>query len=74
MIVQMYEEASKRLNMLKFVSYKVCRSTLTSVYKGLIRPLVEYGDVILFGTTVMIVAQLSLILFNMKLQDYNKCC
>ena len=45
-IVQVYEKTSKRLNMLKFVTYKVDRSILTSFYKSLIRPLVEYGDVI----------------------------
>ena len=46
-IVQLYEKASKRLNMLKFVRYKaVDRSTLTSLCKSLIRPIMEYGDVI----------------------------
>ena len=45
-IVQKYEKVSKRLNVLKFVNYKVDRSTLTSLYKSLIRPLMEYGDVI----------------------------
>ena len=42
----MYEKAAKRLNMVKLVSYKVGRSTLRSLYKSLIRPPVEYGDVI----------------------------
>ncbi|XP_015761479.1 PREDICTED: uncharacterized protein LOC107355163 [Acropora digitifera] len=32
--------------MLKFVRFKVDRSILTSLYKSLIRPLMEYGDVI----------------------------
>ena len=32
--------------MLKFVTYKVDRSILTSLYKSLIRPLMEYGHVI----------------------------
>ena len=45
-IIQVYEKASKRFNMLKFVTYKVDRSILTSLYKSLIRPLMEYGDVI----------------------------
>ena len=45
-IVQVYEKASKRLNMLKFVTYKLDRSILTSLYESLIRPLMEYGDVI----------------------------
>ena len=34
-IVQVYEKASKRLNMLKFVTYKLDRSILTSLYKSL---------------------------------------
>ena len=42
----MYEKACKRLNMLKFVTYKLDRSILTSLYKSLIRPLMEYRDVI----------------------------
>ena len=45
-IVRVFEKASKRLNMLKFVRFKVDRSILTSLYKSLIRPLMEYGDVI----------------------------
>ena len=65
-IVEVYEKASKQLNMLKFVTYKLDRSTLTSLRKSLIRPLMEYG--MLFGTTVMIATQLYLIAFNMKLQ------
>ena len=44
--VKMYKKASKRLNMLKYVKYRVDRSTLTYLYKRLIRPLMEYGDVI----------------------------
>ena len=45
-IVKMYKKASKRSNMLKYVKYRVDRSTLTYLYKHLIRPLMEYGDVI----------------------------
>ena len=45
-IVWVFEKASKQLNMLKFVRFKVDRSILTSLYKSLIRPLMEYGDVI----------------------------
>ena len=45
-IVQVYGKASKRLNMLKFVTYKLDRSILTSLYKRLIRQRMEYGDVI----------------------------
>ena len=45
-IVRVFEKASKRLNMLKFVRFKVDCSILTSLYKSLIIPLMEYGDVI----------------------------
>ena len=45
-IVQAFEKASNRLNMLKFVTYKLDRSILTSLYKSLIRPVMEYGNVI----------------------------
>ena len=45
-IVKVYEKASKRLNMPKFITYKVGRSILTSLYKSLIRTLMEYMDVI----------------------------
>ena len=45
-IVKMYKKASKRSNMLKYVKYRDDRSTLTYLYKRLIRPLMEYGDVI----------------------------
>ena len=45
-IVKVYEKASTRLNMPKFVTYKVGRSILTSLYKSLIRTLMEYMDVI----------------------------
>ena len=45
-IVKMYKKASKRSNMWKYVKYRVDRSTLTYLYKRLIRPLMEYGDVI----------------------------
>ena len=45
-IVKMYKKASKRLNMLKYVKYRVDRSTLTYLYIRLIKPLMEYGDVI----------------------------
>ena len=40
------KKASKRSNMLKYFKYRVDRSTLTYLYKRLIRPLMEYGDVI----------------------------
>ena len=45
-IQNIYEKASKRLNVLKSLKYKLNRSTLSCLYKSLIRPLMEYGDVI----------------------------
>ena len=39
-IVQVYEKASKRLNMLQFVTYKLERSILTSFYES---PQITYG-------------------------------
>ena len=44
-IVQVYEKATKRLIMLKFVTYKVDRCIVTSLNKSLIRPLTDYGVV-----------------------------
>ena len=67
-IVQVYEKAFKRLNMFKFVTYKLDHSILTSLYKSLIRPLMNMG--MLFGTTVTVATQLYLIVFNMKLQGW----
>jgi hypothetical protein len=45
-IQNIIEKVSKRLNMLKLLKYKVNRSTLTCLYKSMIRSLMEYGDVI----------------------------
>jgi hypothetical protein len=45
-IQNIIEKVSKILNMLKLLKYKVNRSTLTCLYKSMIRPLMEYGDVI----------------------------
>ena len=45
-IQNIFEKASKRLNMLRFLKYKLNRSTLSCLYKSLVRPLMEYGDVI----------------------------
>ena len=42
----MYEKATKRLNMLEFVTNKVDRFILTSLYKSLNKPVMDYGDVI----------------------------
>ena len=40
------------MNVLKSVKYKLNRSTLISLYKSLIRPLLEYADVIWDGCNV----------------------
>ena len=45
-IQYIFQKASKRLNILKLLKYKLKRSTLVCLYKCLIRPLMEYGDVI----------------------------
>ena len=45
-IQYIFEKVSKRLNILKLLKYKLNRSTLVCLYKSLIRPLMEYGDVI----------------------------
>ena len=45
-ISRIYEKANKRLNILKSLKCKINRSTLICLYKSLIRPLIEYSDVI----------------------------
>ena len=45
-IFSIYEKASKRLNLLKSLRFKIDRSTLVCLYKSLIRPIMEYGDLI----------------------------
>jgi hypothetical protein len=39
----------KKLNVLKSIEYRLDRSTLISLYKSLIRPVMEYADVIWDG-------------------------
>ena len=41
-----YKIFLKRLNMLRFLMYKLNRSALSCLYKSLVRYLMEYGDVI----------------------------
>ena len=41
-----YEKASKRLNLLKGLKFKLKRSTLNTMYLTLVRPLMEYADFI----------------------------
>jgi hypothetical protein len=45
-IQSIHKKASKMINLLKSVKYKLHRSTLISLYKSLVRPLMEYADVI----------------------------
>ena len=42
----MYAKATRRLNMSEFVTYKVVRFMLTSLYKSLIKQVMEYKDAI----------------------------
>ena len=48
-ILNIYEKASKRLNVLKGIKYQVGRDTLRALYKTLVRPLMEYADVMWNG-------------------------
>ncbi len=41
-----HEKASKRLNLLKGLKFKIDRAALTNLYKALIRPVLEYADVL----------------------------
>ena len=45
-IVNIFENANKKLNMLKGLKFKVSRDTLGKLYKSLIRPVMEYADVL----------------------------
>ena len=48
-ILNIYEKASKRLNVLKGIKYQVGRDTLRALYKSLVRSLMEYTDVVWNG-------------------------
>ena len=50
-ILKVYEKACKRLNLLQGLKYTVHRETFNRLYKPLIRPLMEYGDVLWDGCT-----------------------
>ena len=50
-ILNIYEKASKRLNLLKGLKYKIGRDALAKLYKSLIRPIMEYADVLWDGCT-----------------------
>ena len=48
-ILNIHDKASKRLNLLKGLKFKINRNTLDKLYKSLIRPLMEYADVVWDG-------------------------
>ena len=50
-ILKVYEKACRRLNLLKGLKFILNRGTLNRLYKSLIRPLMEYGDVLWDGCT-----------------------
>ena len=50
-IFNVYERASKRANMLKGLKFKLRRNTLERLYKSLVRPVLEYADVVWDGCT-----------------------
>jgi hypothetical protein len=45
-VLNIHDKASKRLNLLKGLKFKINRNTLGKLYKSLIRPLMEYADVV----------------------------
>ena len=45
-IINIYNKAYKRINILRMLKYKVDRKSLTTIYTSFIRPILEYGDVI----------------------------
>ena len=59
-IFNVYERASKRANMLKGLKFKLCRNTLERLYKSLVRPVLEYADVVWDGCTESDVISLSM--------------
>lgn len=48
-ILNIHEKASKRLNLLKGLKFKINRDTLAKLYICLIRPVMEYADVVWDG-------------------------
>ena len=45
-VLEIYDKASKRLNMLKLFKFYLDRSNLRCLYTSLIRPLMEYADIV----------------------------
>jgi hypothetical protein len=48
-ILKVYEKACQRINMLKGLKYKLNRETLNTLYKSLVRPVMEYADLLWDG-------------------------
>jgi len=48
-LLEVYEKACKKLTLLKGLKFKVNRNTLSLLYKSLIRPVMEYADVLWDG-------------------------
>ena len=51
-ILDIHQRASKRVNILKSIKYKVDRSTRIILYKKIVRPIMEYANVIWDDCTV----------------------
>ena len=47
--LNIYEKASKKLNLLKGLKFKISTETLSKLYKSFIRPVMEYADVLWDG-------------------------
>ena len=45
-VLEIYEKASKRLNVMKSFKFHLDRSTLRCLYTSLIRPQMEYADIV----------------------------
>ena len=45
-IQSIHVKATKRLNILRMLNYKVKRKTLVKIYFAFIRPILEYSDVV----------------------------
>jgi hypothetical protein len=45
-VFNIYEKASKRLNLLKGLKFRINRANLDNLYKALIRPILEYSNVL----------------------------
>jgi len=52
-IIKMCDKAYKRVNLLKPLKYKLNRATLICLYKSMVRPLLEYGDVVWDNCTIV---------------------